>query len=52
MVDFPDMGRFDAALESIVSSWRNRPGSPVLSTNASLPGGPSKISVSIFDRAR
>ena len=33
-----------AALASIESSWRSRPGSPGFSKYASLPGGPSKIS--------
>src|SRR5262249_9334645 len=46
------MGRFDAALASIVSSWRSRPGSPGLSRYASWPGGPSKISVNMLDKAR
>src|SRR5262245_27098401 len=52
MVVFPGMGRFDAALASIVSSWRSRPGSPRLSRYASWPGGPWKISVSMLDKAR
>src|SRR5262249_26474697 len=52
MVVFPGMGRFDAAIASIVSSWRSRPGSPGLSRYASWPGGPSKISVSMLDKAR
>src|SRR5215218_8742385 len=51
MVDLPGAGRFDAVLASIVSSWPSRPGSPGLSTYASCPGGPSKISVSMCDNA-
>src|ERR1043166_4784845 len=52
IVVFPGMGRFDAAIASIESSWRRRPGSPGLSRYASWPGGPSKISVSMLDNAR
>src|SRR5262245_54551346 len=52
MVVIPGMGRFDAALASIASSWRSMPGSPGLRRYASCPGGPSKTSVSMLDRAR